>query len=167
MKNFRKNIFMCMAILCVLMFLCSPAFAVKNANEEGGLDLPPKGETGDPGGTKLTGVLCIHYNNLHYGPDGVSLYEGATFALRLTREKSAIPTLFYGTWVGELDPSVVESVVDVVTSVLKLDVEETFFDGASMDFKVKSLKNLGDVDILGGLDLIVVVDVELAAKPAE
>ena len=71
------------------MLLSPTAFAAKAGFEKGGDVIPPYGATGDPGGTKLTGVMYVHYFDYQYfAPDYIA-YGGAKFSLRLQREKSS------------------------------------------------------------------------------
>jgi hypothetical protein len=170
MRLFRKNIFMYLAVLCALMFLSPTAFAGKASFEEGGDPIPPYGATGDPGGTKLTGVMYVRYENYRF--DGLTfLADGATFALRLMREKSTIPTVFYGEYFGQLDFSDPAAILDELYYILEVQVEVRFFPGQDMVFKIKRMKNEGVIDIpISGvppIDMIVLVDVEVSAKPAE
>ena len=171
MKNFRKNFFICVAILCALMFLSPTAVSAKAQFEEAGDPLPPYGATGDPGGTKLTGVMYIRYLDYHADPLGLTFYaEGANFALRLMREKSTIPTVFYGEYTGLIDFSDPSAIVAEFYSILEPTVENRFFPGEDMEFKIKSLKNEGTIDVEINeytIDLIVLIDVEVSAKPAE
>ena len=79
MKNFRKNIFMCFAVLCALMLLSPTAFAAKAGFEKGGDVIPPYGATGDPGGTKLTGVMYVHYSDVINRSGKIILLMGPGF----------------------------------------------------------------------------------------
>ena len=166
MKIFRKNIFMCFAVLCALMFLSSPGFAAKAGFEKGGEVLPPYGATGDPGGTKLTGVMYIYYTDVVNNLDNY-IAHGARFALRLQREKSSYPTVYYGTTSEDLDFAYPSSILATLYNILELEVERDYFNSEDMCFKIKSLKNEGLLkrDLTVQKDWVVIVDVEVAAKP--
>jgi len=181
MRIYRNNIFMCLAILCAFMFLSPNAFAAKAGFEDVGTLSPPYGATGDPGGTKLTGVMYIFYEDYHTSPpppdgDGKKYYAAARFSLRLQREKSGFPFTYYddyripGTYdlIDVADPN---SIIALFYSFLELKVEADFFEGENMCIKIKSMKNQGVFNYFpNGPEtspehIVVIVDVELAAKP--
>lgn len=176
MRIFRKNIFMCLAILCAFIFLSQNVFAAKAGFEEGGDPIPPYGATGDPGGTKLTGVMYIYYLNYHEVEETPQtpktfVADGARFALRLQREKSSNPEVYYGEYYdpeNPLDFLYPASILATFYSILEEQVEWDYFENDDMCIKIKSMKNEGNLSIYppGTIeDIIVLVDVELAAKP--